>query len=275
MSAPDTSSLSIEDLKARYVALKSKGQTEAPPRRNTTPPPVPDTDISLKETLPAGWYFPGKIERGMTLRIINTSATPGIAAQFWNAHETSERFYAGDTVKIQWNATISEGWLLLSEMGRALLSITADDYGRNDAVGGISSRYTRLESGATNPKQNTRDNFVAGAAKLGLSRRDVHPAIQFFADVVTDEEGNLGWGASPISPGMAIDLRAEMDLYYLISNTPHPLSGLMSARGPIDILCYRSPAPGADDYCYTRTDEARRAMENTKAYLEVFRGGAS
>ena len=275
MSASDPANPSIEELKARYVALKSKGQTAAPPKRNTAPPPISNAEIFHQETLPAGWYLTGKIKRGTTLRIVNTSATPGIAAQFWNAHDTSERFYAGDTIKVQWNAAISEGWLLLSEMGRALISITADEHGHNDAVGGISSAYTLSRSAETHVKQNTRDNFVAGAAKLGLSRRDVHPAIQFFAHVITDREGNLSWGGSPISPGVAIDLRAEMDVFYLISNTPHPLSGFAAAKGPIDTICFRSPKPDANDYCHTRTDEARRAIENTQAYLKSFLGGAS
>lgn len=274
MSTHASSQPTIDELKALYAALKAKGQTAAPERRTSTPLPIAPNSIFSREVIPPGWYSAHKVPRGTTLRVINTSATPGIAAQIWNADDFSERFNAGDTVKVQWSAAISEGWLLLSDMGRSLAALTADSYGHHDAIGGISSPSSLTKAGANINTRNTRDNFAAGSAKLGLSRRDIHPAIQFFADVATNDDGAFHWSGNTIQPGAALDLRAEMNLYILLSNTPHPLSGILSASGDIEVTHYQAPSPTADDFCRTRTDEAARATDNTLAYFGEIRGGA-
>ena len=260
MDTNGPNSLSIDALKARYAELQAKGQKEAPERRATVPPELGANAIRECETIPAGWYRSFRVSRGEGLRFVNQSGTPGIALQIWNADDPSERFYAGDTVKVQWSAAIGEGWLLLSDMGRALAAVTADPFGRHDAIGGIS-----LPGGEG--MRNTRDNFLVGAAKLGLSRRDVHPALQLFADIRTNAEGALAAGPERPAPGTALDFRAEMNLLILVSNTPHPMLGSPHASGPIEVIRFADAVALPDDFSRTRTEEARRAMDNTLAYF--------
>jgi uncharacterized protein YcgI (DUF1989 family) len=59
-----------------------------------------------------------------------------------------------------------------------------------------------------------------------------------------------------------IALRAEQNLLVALSNTPHALSTVQEATGPIEIAITHAP-PGAGDLCRNFTDEAVRGFINT------------
>jgi urea carboxylase-associated protein 2 len=260
-----------DEYRARYDALKRAAEESAarlPAGRHAQNPPVIPSDLKIQEeTIPAGWYWTARLQRGQSLRIVNEEATHGVSALIWNAHDSAERYNAGDTVKVQWTARLTRGRLLLSDMGRVLASITDDTSGYHDSVLGGSTRASDLRNYGDDPeRRNSRENFVLAAGKLGLGPRDVGPCITFFAPVVTDAEGRFCWKDGVLKPGDHIDLRAEMDIVITLSNCPHPLSPSKTWRAePIRAILWRSPEPGADDLCRVATQEAVRAFENTEA----------
>jgi uncharacterized protein YcgI (DUF1989 family) len=109
-----------------------------------------------------------KIGRGHSLRIINEYATSGVSVFLWNAHDTSERYNAPDSVKVQWTARLGLGKLMLSDMGRVLASITADTCGLHDSIAGGSTPQSNLRNYGTAGLRNTRDNFLLAAGKHGF-----------------------------------------------------------------------------------------------------------
>jgi urea carboxylase-associated protein 2 len=203
--------------------------------------------------------------RGQSLRLVNDHATHGVAALFWNADDTSERFNPADSVKVQWTARLARGKLLLSDMGRVIASITDDTCGQHDCVAGASTRSSDARKYGVSPtRRNSHENFILAAAKHGMTVRDVGPCISFFAPVGTDEKGKLVWRDGTVKPGDYIDLRAEMDLIVALSNCPHPLSPAPDwSAEPVRAILWRSPQAAADDLCRTATEEAVRAFENT------------
>lgn len=264
-----------EQYRQRYLELKSRAQetnARRPSGRHAANPPVLSRDLVVEEeTIPVGWYWTRMIARGRSLRIVNDHATAGVSAFFWNAADTSERYNAGDTVKVQWSARLSRGRVLLSDMGRVMASITDDTCGAHDfIVGGSTRSGDRRKYGSMareNPDgRNTRENFVLAAGKHGLGSRDVGPCITFFAPVATDEQGGFVWQGGAVKRSDYVDLRAEMDLIVALSNCPHPLSPDEIWRAqPVRAIVWRSATPAADDLCRTATDEAVRAFENTAA----------
>lgn len=262
-----------DEYRRRYFALKEQAQqanAARPTARHVdNPQNIPADLIALEDTIPPGWYWTGHIARGQTLRLINQQATHGIAALFWNAHDISERFNPGDTVKVQWTARISRGALLLTDMGRAMVSITEDSCGFNDCIANATTRAaSERKYGADTYRRNNHDNFILAAGKHGLTARDVGPCISFFSPVVTDKEGNFAWQDGAIKQGDYVDLRAEMDLIVALSNCPHHLSPNKTWQAePVKFQIWRSPAATADDPCRNATEEAVRAFENTDAYL--------
>lgn len=257
--------------RARYFALKAqaKARADAPPPALDHPGALVET-VLRRETVPGGWYWTGHLKRGETLRILNTTGAASVSLLLWNAQDTSERYNAGDTVKLQWTARLSKGRVLFSDMGRVLASIVADSHGRHDAIAGTSSPASNQRRYGDASLRNGRDNFRLCASKYGMGRPDVPPCITFFADVTTDASGRLVWNESVPVPGDFVDLRMEMDVIVAISNCPHPLDpGPSYAPPPIDLLVLPTPPVAADDLCRNFGEEAARGFENTDAYLSA------
>jgi uncharacterized protein YcgI (DUF1989 family) len=177
----------------------------------------------------------------------------------WNADETSERYNAGDTAKLQWTTNLTTGRVLFSDMGRVLASITADSGAGHDTIIGPNSP-------AQTTGRNGRDNLRGAAAKFGLSRRDVAPAISLFSPVAVDERGCVRWRGNPPA-GAMLELRAEMNLLAVLSNTPHALSPVQEASGPISYTIWRAPAATSEDLCRNFTEEAARGFFNTDRFF--------
>ncbi|MDD2704298.1 MAG: DUF1989 domain-containing protein [Acidocella sp.] len=256
----DLDNLTPEQYRARYEALQETARARA-----ASPKPVAkfsdiaDKDIVSRDAVPPGWYVCLRLKRGVSLHITNISGTPGAAFFMWNADETSERYNAGDTAKLQWTTNLTTGRVLFSDMGRVLASITADTGAGHDTI--IGPNTPAQTSG-----RNGRDNLRGAAAKFGLSRRDVGPAISLFSPVAVDEQGSMRWLGNPPA-GAMVELRAEMNLLAVLSNTPHALSPAQQASGPIEYIIHRAPKAGADDLCRNFTDEAMRGFINTDGFF--------
>jgi urea carboxylase-associated protein 2 len=253
----------------RYYRLFGGAKAKARDFSEATgnPKAIEDGLVRMKETVPGGWAQALPLARGETLRVVNTQGTPGVSLVFYNAKDRSERFNAGDTVKIQWNARLSRGRVLFSDMGRVLASITDDTYGRNDALAGGSSQASNADKYGNAALRNTRDNFILLASKNGLDKRDIPPCLTLFAPVSVDGAGRFRWEGEGAAPGDHVDLRAELDLLVFISNAPHPLAPGDYDPKDIDLLVWKSPPPAVDDFCRTATEEAIRGFENNARYL--------
>jgi urea carboxylase-associated protein 2 len=248
--------LSPEEYRARYEAL----QEAARARAASAPvipeiPPLDEAAIIKSDSIPAGCYVALRLKRFDVIRITNPAGTPGAALFLWNADDFSERYNAGDTVKLQWTTNLTTGRVLFSDMGRVLASITADTGAGHDSIIGPN---TPAQAG---DGRNGRDNLRLAAAKFGLTRRDLGPALSLFSKIGTDEAGRFHYHGAP-PPGAMVELRAEQNLLVALSNTPHALSPVTTATGPIDIAITHAP-PKTGDLCRSFTEEAVRGFTNT------------
>lgn len=250
----DLDRLTPEEYRARYMALQEAARARAA-RPAVVPQNVPLAGVRKRETIPAGCYVALRLKRFDVLRIVNAAATPGAALFLWNADDVSERYNAGDTVKLQWTTNLTTGRVLFSDMGRVLASITADTGAGHDSIIGPN---TPAQTGAG---RNGRDNLRLAAAKFGMTRRDVGPALSLFSKVVADEAGRLCYQGAPPA-GAMVTLRAEQNLLVALSNTPHALSPVQAATGAIEIAIAHAP-PEPDDLCRHFTPEAERGFSNT------------
>jgi urea carboxylase-associated protein 2 len=257
----------IAAYKRRYEDLKAAGQGQSP---RALPPPTPrdgapvdDTAIIHRETIPGGWYWTTRLNRGEALRLVNTSGGSCVSLLAWSVADPSERLNHADTIKVQWAASLRKGRVILSDMGRVLFSIIEDSSGAHDTLVGGSNAVTNAARYGDAATRNTRDNFILAAGKLGLGRRDVAPCLSFFAPVGVDAEGRFQWQANRRQPADFVDLRAEMDLLVALSNCPHPLDPAPTyAPDSVEVLRYRPKPAGVDDLCRTASAEALRAFEN-------------
>jgi urea carboxylase-associated protein 2 len=248
--------------RARYDALRAQAQARSGERSDLPCPAIAPELVIQHEIIPGGWYWSGVVLRGQTLRVVNTTGASSVSVLLWNAHETTERFNAADTVKVQWTVRVGAGLLLLSDMGRAMASITGDNGARHDMLAGGSNAASNARRYGPGTRRNTRDNFLLAAGKHGLHRRDIPPCLTLFADVRTDPSEQLGWHGTGTA-GASIDLRAEMDVLVALSNCPHPLDPNPAyAPQPVDAIIWEAGPAGDDDLCRTGSPEAIRAFEN-------------
>jgi len=239
--------------RARYEALQAAARAlAATPAPRPGPPPAPGA-AKATGRLPAGAYIALRLAKGDALRIENPAGTPGAALFMWRADDPAERFNAADTIKVQWTTNLSTGRVLFSDMGRVLATITADSGAGHDAVIGPNGP-------AQHRFPNGRDNLRLAAAKFGLTRRDLAPALSLFSRLRTDTAGRPQFTAPP--PGAMVELRAELPLLVALSNTPHALSQHPVSTGPLDYIIHEAPALATSSL----SPEAQRGFENNAAY---------
>jgi len=248
------------------------------------PDPIPDGLIVSDATVPGGAYWSRLVPRWATVRVTDIEGRGGAALLAYNAHQPSERYNAPDTTKVQNMIFLTTGWVLLSDLGRVLLAITADTCGNHETLAGgttpqsvrarygTAGTYYRLHNGRYT---NDHDNFVAAVGRHGLDERDLVPNVNLFARVEVGDGGELRWVPGTASPGSWVDLRAELDVLLAISATPHVLDPDVTwSPGPLRVTVWSSPPPDADDLCRTRTEEAKRAFINTDDYHAAVRAVA-
>src|SRR3954466_10723031 len=87
------------------------------------PPGVKSQDVFWDETIGAGGYASHVLPRGSRLRLANLKGDCCANVLIYNSDHPVERLNVADTIKVQWNGYLRRGNLLLSDMGRVLMSI--------------------------------------------------------------------------------------------------------------------------------------------------------
>lgn len=241
-----------------------------PPVAGDLPAGVAAEDLLWEERIAGGGYASRRLPRGSRTRLIDVDGDACASILVFNADMPTERLNVADTLKIQWNAYLGVGKLLLSDMGRVLMSIVADDAETHDAFCGASNAAANAraygEGGNWSAYPNARDRLLLGAAKHGLGRRDVHPCINLFKGVAIAADGATIPALGPFAPGRAVTLRAEMDVILVIANCPHVLDRRPWRVTPLRATAWRGPVADEQDAIRNATPEGRRAFLNVDDY---------
>ena len=269
--------MSLADPKAAREHARAQGGIRVatmpvlPPQADDLPDGVGAGDLVWEETVAPGGYTARRIARGTRLRLIDKAGDACASLNIFNAEMPTERLNVADTVKVQWNAYLGAGKLLLSDMGRVLASILEDCAGTHDTFCGVSNAASNArkygEGRNSGAFPNGRDRLILGAAKHGLTRRDVHPCVNLFKGTRIEADGSITPLVGPFEAGRAVVLRAEMELIVVVANCPHvadPRPEYTST--PLRITAWRGPVTPAADRVRNATPEGLRAYLNTEDY---------
>lgn len=234
-------------------------------------PPGGAGPLVWAETVAGGNYTHKVLARGTELRLTDLHGDACAHVLLYAADRPWERLNVADTVKVQWNAYLGEGVLLLSDQGRVLASVVGDTSGRHDALCGTSTlvRNTERYGDGTpqSPSPAGRELFKLAAAKNGLEPRDLPPSLSFFQGVEVREDGTLDFTGSA-GPGGSVSLRAEQDVTVLLANVPHPVDPRPEyVSTALEVLAWRAEPTKPDDPLWDATPEGRRAFLNTAEFL--------
>jgi urea carboxylase-associated protein 1 len=179
-------------------------------------------------TLPAGEPWFHDLKRGETLRIVDLEGNQAVDTLFYSSADPTERYSAQDTIRAQRNLYLSGGSVLMSNLGRALLTIVADTCGRHDTLGGACAAESNTVRYALDKRHmhscrdcylNALSHCTCGVSAL-LAKRDLVSNINFFMNVPVTPLGKLTFEDGISAPGKYVEVRAEEDVTVLISNCP-------------------------------------------------------
>jgi uncharacterized protein len=270
--------VSTASLEGARDHARSQAGVHAPTQRtipawtaDDLPSGIAATDVRWDETVAAGRYASHELPRGSVLRITDLAGDACVHLVVHHARATAERLNVADTVKVQWQAYLGPGAVLLSDMGRALMTIVSDTSARHDALCGATSapvaaaRYGT--TGIHSDAPTARQLLGVAAAKHGMALRDLPPGLNLFKSALVAEDGTLRLDGAP-RPGTAIDLRADLDVVVMIANVPHPLDHRPAyTSSTVRLTAWDAEHPGVDDPLRTSSPERQRAYENADDFL--------
>jgi urea carboxylase-associated protein 1 len=203
---------------------------------------------SYREVVGAGSYWMREVKQGETLRLFDLEGNQAADTLFFSAADPHERYSATDTIREQGNIYLSVGTVLMSDLCRPMLTITADTVGRHDTLGGACATESNTVRYALEKKSMhaCRDSFLLAVVEneqYGLTKRDIAHNINFFMNVPVTPQGGLKFSDGLSAAGRYVELRAEMDVIVLISNCPQ-LNNPCNAYNPtpIEVLIWQKGA---------------------------------
>jgi len=257
---------------AESAAARTRAKPTIPARDATDlPTHVAAADVVWSETIEGGGYASRILARGTRVRLDNVEGDACVNLLVYNAEHPAERLNVADTVKVQWQAYLGEGAILLSDMGRVLMSFIRDTCGNHDTFCGAStlrSNAAKYGDGANfGPHPNARDRFSLALSKHGLGKRDICANVNLFKGIRVEKDGSLSWIEESSTAGDFVELRAEMRILFVIANTPHVLDPRPTYTAtPVRVLAYRGPLTAEDDPIRNSTPERLRAFQNVEDY---------
>lgn len=237
---------------------------------------------TVTKNIPAGGKWASRINRGKLVNFTALEDGANLSALFYNANDLSERYNMPDTLKAQHTSHLTTGNVLMSDNGRAMVSIIEDSLGWHDTIAGYATRKLIDEKyGKTTYQEKRNDwyrsgeeNFAIELFRSGLTTRDLGPVLNFFSKVYCDEDGNMHFENGHAKKGDRITLRTEMDVLLILSNTPNPLDpNHIYPSVPINLGITDAEPIQENDICLNHCPENRRAFENTLYYLLLTEGG--
>jgi urea carboxylase-associated protein 2 len=261
-----------EHARAQAGTASATGPTIPSNTADDLPAGVVATDVVWNETIGAGGYASRRLPRGAVVHFTDLDGDACVQLLVHNALLPTERLNVVDTVKVQWQAYLATGALLLSGMGRALMTMTADTSGRHDCLCGGSTRAgneRRYGDGSVSGSApSARDLLCLALAKHGGGRDDVGPCISLFKGVRVAGDGSLCFKGEP-APGAWVELRAELPVIVSVANTPHVLDDRPTYTAtPVRVTAWRASRPEPDPF-RSATPERQRAFENTDELLRT------
>src|SRR3982751_2123528 len=235
-----------------------------------------ESSLLWEEMVQPGATWSHVLKRGTALRLTDVEGGANAGALFYNFECPVERYNMPDTLKAQHIARLTAGFVLYSDMGRVLCSVTADTVGWHDPIGGCSNAsmvaerygpggsYQECRNGF---HKNTLDGFLVELAKWGLGPRDLAPNINFFSRVTVGDDGSMQFQPGNSAAGAYVELRSEMNVLAIVNTCQHPLDPEPKySPKPVHLSIRRVEPPGPQDPCRVSRPENGRGFSLTERY---------
>ena len=178
----------------------------------------------------------GLVKRGQVLTIKDTHGQQAVDFLCYDADNTSDRYSATNTVKVQGNVYVGNGTVLYADSGKPLLTVIEDTVGRHDTIYGCCSNPNNKLRYGVETTESCYTNFTQELQKHGMDVMAIVPNVNWFMSVPVLDDGSAGVAEAALKPGSFVKLRAECNVLAVLANCPqmnNPCNGFKPT--PIEI----------------------------------------
>ena len=162
----------------------------------------------------------GLVRKGQVLTIRDTYGQQAVDFLCYDADNTSDRYSATNTVKVQGNVYVGNGTVLYADSGKPLLSVIEDTVGRHDTIYGCCSNPNNKLRYGVETTESCFTNFTQELHKHGMDITSIVPNVNWFMSVPVLDDGSAGVAEATLKPGSFVKLQAECNVLAVLSNCP-------------------------------------------------------
>ena len=162
----------------------------------------------------------GLVRKGQVLVIRDTHGQQAVDFLCYDADNTSDRYSATNTVKVQGNVYVGKGTVLYADSGKPLLSVIEDTVGKHDTIYGCCSNPNNKLRYGVKTTESCYTNFTQELQKHGMDVTSIVPNVNWFMSVPVLDNGAAGVAEAARKPGSFVKLRAECNVLAVLSNCP-------------------------------------------------------
>ena len=162
----------------------------------------------------------GLVKRGQVLTIKDTHGQQAVDFLCYDADNTSDRYSATNTVKVQGNVYVGKGTVLYADSGKPLLTVIEDTVGKHDTIYGCCSNPNNNLRYGVETTESCYTNFTQELQKYGMDITSIVPNVNWFMSVPVLDDGSAGVAEAMLKPGSYVKLRAECNVLAVLSNCP-------------------------------------------------------
>ena len=162
----------------------------------------------------------GLVKRGQVLTIKDTHGQQAVDFLCYDADNTSDRYSATNTVKVQGNVYVGNGTVLYADSGMPLLTVIEDTVGKHDTIYGCCSNPNNKLRYDVETTESCYTNFTQELQKHGMDVTSIVPNVNWFMSVPVLGDGSAGVAEAALKPGSFVKLRAECNVLAVLSNCP-------------------------------------------------------
>lgn len=175
------------------------------------------------------------ISIGQTLTIVDVDGNQAVDFLCYDAKDTARAYSVQATLQQQDTIFLTTGSVLRDNEGEPLMTVTHDQIGRHDTLGGACSKESNtLRYGHHTAGQHAcAENFLRELSRYGLGKPDHVPNVNWFMNVPVDDDGSLGIVDGISAAGLSLSLVANKDTLVVVSNCPqvnNPCNGFNPSR---------------------------------------------
>jgi uncharacterized protein YcgI (DUF1989 family) len=192
------------------------------------------------QEIPARRGKAARVQRGQSIRVINTHGTQVVDTWAFNADDLAE-FMSMEHCRSTWKRTMPRvGDGLLTNKRRPILTLIEDSSpGIHDTLISACDRYRYETLGHKGYHESCTENLHLAMAELGLKPTEVPCPLNMWMNIPVKPDASLSFEPTVSRPGDRVLLRAEMNVVVVFSACPMdltPINGLKTLNAHFQIV---------------------------------------